>query len=149
MSSIVLMRYLFGIVTFVFASIGLCACSSLSPFPNSNGLANPKELVRSEHASDIWSYLRKDFHLPEESPNNPAVLRQINWYLSSPKAFQQIIEQSRPYLFYIYCQVRKRRLPAELTLLPVVESSFNPFDYSHAGAAGLWQIMPGTAWVMA
>ena len=39
---------------------------------------------------------------------------------------------------------RTRALPQELAALPHVESSFNPSAYSHAGAAGLWQFMPGT-----
>src|SRR5690606_5893096 len=29
-------------------------------------------------------------------------------------------------------------------LLPIVESSFDQFAYSHGRAAGLWQIIPGT-----
>jgi len=33
-------------------------------------------------------------------------------------------------------------LPKELTLLSLVESSFNPKALSHAGAAGVWQFMP-------
>jgi len=36
-------------------------------------------------------------------------------------------------------------VPAEITRLPMVESCFNIHAYSKAGAAGVWQFMPGTA----
>ncbi|MFQ5487023.1 MAG: LysM peptidoglycan-binding domain-containing protein, partial [Gammaproteobacteria bacterium] len=36
-------------------------------------------------------------------------------------------------------------LPGELALLPVVESAYQPFAYSHGRAAGIWQFIPGTA----
>ncbi len=36
-------------------------------------------------------------------------------------------------------------LPLELRYLPVIESALNPAAVSRAGAAGLWQFMPGTA----
>ena len=39
----------------------------------------------------------------------------------------------------------RRDLPVELALLPIVESAYDPFAYSHGRAAGLWQMIPGTA----
>ena len=36
-------------------------------------------------------------------------------------------------------------MPTELALLPVIESAFDPFSNSPAGAAGIWQFMPTTA----
>ena len=33
----------------------------------------------------------------------------------------------------------------EIALLPIVESAYEPFAYSHGRAAGLWQMIPGTA----
>ena len=41
-------------------------------------------------------------------------------------------------------ELEARGMPAELALLPIVESAFDPFAYSHGRAAGLWQIIPGT-----
>ena len=35
-------------------------------------------------------------------------------------------------------------MPTELALLPVVESAYQTFAYSHGRASGLWQIIPST-----
>jgi membrane-bound lytic murein transglycosylase D len=35
-------------------------------------------------------------------------------------------------------------MPAEIALLPIVESAYDPFAYSHGRAAGLWQFIPVT-----
>jgi len=35
-------------------------------------------------------------------------------------------------------------MPLELALLPIVESAFDPFAFSHAAASGMWQFMPAT-----
>ena len=36
-------------------------------------------------------------------------------------------------------------MPAELALVPMIESGYDPFAYSSKGATGIWQMMPTTA----
>jgi hypothetical protein len=42
-------------------------------------------------------------------------------------------------------QLRKQGLPELMEAVVMVESGYRPTAYSHAGAAGLWQLMPHTA----
>jgi len=61
------------------------------------------------------------------------------------QTFERWLERSRVYLPMVRQVFEERGLPMDLALLPFAESGFNPFAYSRAGAAGMWQFMPGTA----
>jgi len=56
-----------------------------------------------------------------------------------------ILSRARQYLPVILDVLEKYDLPRELAFLPLVESRFETQAVSSAGAAGLWQIMPDTA----
>ncbi len=94
--------------------------------------------------NDFWRALRRDFSL-DKQVTHPLVQQQIQWYQTHPKYLVSLFKRSRPYLYYVANEAKKRDLPAEVVLLPMIESGYNPFAYSSAGAAGMWQIMSGTA----
>ncbi len=103
-----------------------------------------RSLNRSQNSSqNIWKQIAKDFTLSAYA-NNPAVLQQIRLYQTNPKSFADMANKAAPYLYYIHQQVKEKGLPGELVLLPIIESAYNPFASSPVGAAGLWQLMPGT-----
>lgn len=91
----------------------------------------------------LWQRLRSGFALNHDV-NNERVRDQLDWYASHPDYIDRVVERGSRYLHYILNQTEKRGLPTEFALLPVVESAFDPFAYSHGRAAGLWQFIPST-----
>lgn len=96
----------------------------------------------SQTAPNVWEVLRKEFVLNHEV-TQPEVQNQLRWLVSHPSYLQKFA-QSEPYMYHIITEIKKRHIPGEIALIPMIESSYDPFAYSGAGAAGLWQLMPGT-----
>lgn len=103
-----------------------------------------REAVRTEAnepQNDLWVRMRTRFSL-----GNPPGL-EISDYeknFGSQRFINQIVERSQRYLYYILGEVERRGMPAEIALVPIVESAFDPDAYSHKHAAGLWQFIPAT-----
>src|SRR5690606_27095362 len=56
----------------------------------------------------------------------------------------RVTERSRRYIFHVAEQLEQANIPMEFALLPIVESAYDPFAYSHAQASGMWQFIPAT-----
>ena len=80
----------------------------------------------------------------DRSVDNRRVQQQLNWYSRHPRYIDRVVERGGRYLHHIVNEVERRGLPGELALLPIVESAFDPFAYSHGRAAGMWQFIPST-----
>jgi membrane-bound lytic murein transglycosylase D len=96
----------------------------------------------SEAALNSWDVMRKQFKL-NHYVTQPEVQTQLRWLISHPSYLNKLA-QSEPYIYHIISEISRRGLPGEIALIPMIESSYDPFAYSGAGAAGLWQLMPGT-----
>ena len=94
--------------------------------------------------TDLWKRLRNGFQLSHET-DRKRVQDELNWYANHPEYVERVAKRAAPHLHYIIEALEKRGLPLEFALLPIVESAYDPFAYSHSRAAGLWQFIPGTA----
>ena len=115
----------------------------LTLFPQSDpeAYAWPAQLSRYER--DLWHDIRSGFMLNHDI-DDPRIDHQIQRYTGNQAYFDHIIERAQRYLPHIYAEVHARGLPTELVLLPVIESGYDPFAYSHSRASGLWQFIPET-----
>ncbi len=96
----------------------------------------------SPYPDDLWARIRHGFEM--EHVDNDRVARELAYYSRHGLYMDRVAERATPYLYHIVSELEKRGLPTELALLPVVESAFQPFAYSHGRAAGIWQFIPGT-----
>lgn len=92
----------------------------------------------------IWSTLSSGFELDHRT-NSAQVKAEIRKLQADQQKFYEILKAAGPYIYFIHKQTKLRGLPAEMALIPVIESEFNPNDHSSKGATGLWQLMSGTA----
>ena len=94
-------------------------------------------------ATDMWQRIRSGLAL-ERHLDQPVVREKLAFYAHKQEFLDRIAERARPYMFYIVEELDKRAMPAELALLPIVESAFQPFAYSRSRASGIWQFIPST-----
>jgi membrane-bound lytic murein transglycosylase D len=91
---------------------------------------------------DVWQRVRGQLNF--EFEDNNRIAAQRNWYLKHPNYMQRVAVRAKPFLHLIVEKLEQQNMPLELVLLPIVESAFDPFAYSHGRAAGMWQFIPST-----
>lgn len=122
------------------------ACSTQPQRVSSVGMDRSGSLVSYQGMHrDFWKVFAGQLHLTQQYENNPSVQAQIRWMQRNPQSLQQMVTNAGPYIYYIAQQVASHKMPAELALMPMIESAYDPFRYSLVGATGLWDLMPGTA----
>lgn len=91
---------------------------------------------------DLWNFISDELKM--EVPENTRIREQKQKYLKNKSYLHDVTLRAEPYMYWIVEQIKKRKMPMELVLLPIVESAFDPHATSAANAAGIWQIVPAT-----
>ncbi|KDE39365.1 MAG: transglycosylase SLT domain-containing protein [Nitrincola lacisaponensis] len=102
------------------------------------GLAQPSQ------PETAWDLTRDNLSL-ELDLEEARLARELAWLEQNPAHVTAVSQRALPYYHYILEQVLERGMPAEVALIPFIESGYNPFAVSSARAAGPWQFIPGTA----
>lgn len=90
---------------------------------------------------DLWQRIRNGFKLNHD---HKKVAGDIAWFQRNQGYLDRTVDRAEPYLYMIVEEAERRGIPLEIALLPIVESAFQPFAYSHGRASGIWQFIPGT-----
>ena len=99
-------------------------------------------LLETSRNHNAWYRLQQGMQL--NAVDNKRVRVQLKWFLDHPGYLQRVMERARPILPFVLDELERRNLPSELALLPIVESAYQAFAYSHGRASGMWQIIPST-----
>ena len=98
--------------------------------------------IQYSQEDDLWQVIanRQDI----KSVSNSRVQSRIDWISNHPEYLSLISKRAEPFLYLVVSELEKQNVPIEIALLPIVESDYYPFSYSHGTAAGLWQFIPST-----
>ncbi len=96
-----------------------------------------------KYPDDMWHEIRSGFEF-DNSLDNSRIQAQLNWYKRHPKYLDRVSDRASRYMHFVMEEIKARGMPTEFALLPIVESAFDPFAYSHGRASGMWQFIPST-----
>lgn len=110
---------------------------------SSDNSTSPVASKSPQPPKDLWVRMRNGFKL-NLNIEKPRLSSQVRWYSSHLDYLNRVSIRGERYLYYIVSQLEKAGIPTEIALLPIVESGFDPFGYSHGRASGPWQFIPST-----
>lgn len=91
---------------------------------------------------DHWETVRGRLVLADVS--HELVDAQLDHLRQHPGAVNFLMKRAEPYLPYLLEEITRHGLPADLVLVPMVESAFETTALSPKQAAGIWQFIPST-----
>ena len=103
-----------------------------------------QQVVKDVTYSDIWEYILQNNSIKNEVVLTEQILSYMNVHLKDLDKFEEYLNDSYYFMYFVINELEKNNLPIELSILPYIESNYDPFSISSSGAVGMWQFMPRT-----
>jgi len=105
---------------------------------------NVIEISTTQPYKDVWDFIKQNNTSQNTNILNDQVLAYMNMHLKDLDKFDEYLNDSYYFLYFVIQELEKNNLPLELAILPYIESNYDPFSISSSGAVGIWQFMPRT-----
>ena len=105
---------------------------------------NVIEISTTQPYQDVWDFIKQNNTSQNTNILNDQVLAYMNMHLKDLDRFDEYLNDSYYFLYFVIQELEKNNLPLELAILPYIESNYDPFSISSSGAVGIWQFMPRT-----
>ncbi|MFL2712398.1 MAG: LysM peptidoglycan-binding domain-containing protein [Gammaproteobacteria bacterium] len=105
---------------------------------------NVIEISTAQPYQDVWDFIKQNNSSQNTNILNDQVLAYMNMHLKDLDKFDEYLNDSYYFLYFVIQELEKNNLPLELAILPYIESNYDPFSISSSGAVGIWQFMPRT-----
>ena len=105
---------------------------------------NVIEISTAQPYQDVWDFIKQNNTSQNTNILNDQVLAYMNMHLKDLDKFDEYLNDSYYFLYFVIQELEKNNLPLELAILPYIESNYDPFSISSSGAVGIWQFMPRT-----
>jgi membrane-bound lytic murein transglycosylase D len=142
---LMLIKILLPFLLPLFLLLGACAndINNITPSKTTHKTLSYKTpYVPAEIEPNLWNYISQRTTL--KARNEQDLYWHLDWFKKHPNYLTRITKRATPYLHWIVKEVERVGVPIEIALLPIVESAYYPFSYSHGTASGLWQFIPST-----
>ena len=101
-------------------------------------------IIPIQSQEDLWDVIRENSNFLY-SADRSEIRKALKIYQSNQYLVDRLSKNGQRYLYHMVDETLKRDMPVELALLPFVESQFDPYAQSPAGASGIWQFILSTA----
>ena len=137
------------LLTIFFIVISVFGCQQTptitKDIPNEISINTSYELVEKKDSyENIWEYLQVNNKIKQSNYLDEQILSYMNNHLRDIDKFEEYLNDSYYFLYFVIKELEKNNLPIELSILPYIESNYDPFSISPSGAVGMWQFMPRT-----